>query len=142
VLSLPGLGLGLGLDLARGAALVELVPRAGGSWIVLVLWALASGLAVGSHRASVFHGAIWFLLLPGSGAAWAALQWAGASAERPTLGLLAAANPLVVVHRWGREGGLSHTEPRELLPVLLAALLVTLLCGLFTRGGARGKEGQ
>lgn len=128
-LALPPLGLGVGLDLARGADPRALAAAALGAWTVLLLWVGAAERAAAAPRAARVFAVLWLALLPGAAALRLALAWvpARASSGPSGPGALFALDPLVWCQRWGREGGLASFAPRELGLALGAALSVFLV---------------
>jgi hypothetical protein len=115
--ALVPLGLGLGLDLARGASPWPTSAFAASGWGTFALWC-ASACSPNRMR----YSAAWFLLMPGLMALRLALDWAPLDAARELSASSAwCIDPWVFVHRWGRnelESGVAL-----LLPLLTGGLV-------------------
>jgi hypothetical protein len=138
-LALPPLGLGAGIDLARGADARVLATTAAAGWLVLVLWSLAAELARRAPRARSAFAWLWFVLVPGASALAFALAWVPlrAGAAAPRRAPLLAADPLLWCHRWGRPGGLIELERGELAVALgMAAFVLGVVLVLGRRSDA------
>jgi hypothetical protein len=126
--ALPPLGLGLGLDLARGLAPGALAWSLAGGWLALVLWTASAELAPRAPRSRQGFAGLWLVLLPGSAALALALTWVprlGPDPPAPARWL--ELNPLLWCHRWGRAGGLEGLGGGPAAFPLLSSVLVLAL---------------
>jgi hypothetical protein len=123
--ALPVLGLGLGLDLARGASRAPLVLGAASAWVALLLWTTAAEHAAAEPRARQVYARLWFVLVPLPAAVRLALAWVprGAGADEPGRAAWLALDPWIACHRWGRPGGLSALSGAEAACAVLGGVL-------------------